>query len=312
MQLCFASIRRHANGADVRILDKKSYCKYVNIPQFILKKVEEGKITLTHLSDIIRFMLIRNHGGLWIDSTVFLKCDIPHEIFESELYTLNHTVHLNEIETNITKGRWVSWLIGEKRGGALSDAMSRIFIKYWENHERLITYLFVDYCIEKCYSAIPEVKHQIDKIPPCGGYLWDLLERRNTLSDVSSINGMFQKTSWKVPYCCEISGKVTLWGHALEEYGIEYFEFDYSANVSNSKKDKLRHITFSVRKYLGMIQEFGLQEFIWYFLCSRTTPWYQNVNNPPYIRKIGINIQNKYHDVVQDYLAKQECYTQFY
>ena len=37
----------------------------------IVSALEKGEMSLTHLSDVLRCELLRRHGGLWIDATVY-------------------------------------------------------------------------------------------------------------------------------------------------------------------------------------------------------------------------------------------------
>lgn len=78
---CIRSMRQNSNGANVIVITKDNFKDYVNVPKFILDRVMK-EITLTHLSDIIRFELINNYGGIWIDSTVYVNDLIPMEIFD--------------------------------------------------------------------------------------------------------------------------------------------------------------------------------------------------------------------------------------
>ncbi|MBQ2600045.1 hypothetical protein II582_01420 [bacterium] len=43
------------------MLTQDNYKDYVKLPEFILKKVKEKKITITHLSDIIRMALLKEY-----------------------------------------------------------------------------------------------------------------------------------------------------------------------------------------------------------------------------------------------------------
>lgn len=56
------------------------------LPNFILKKFENGYISITHLSDIIRVLLLYNYGGLWIDSTVLNISSINRKVFDSTFF----------------------------------------------------------------------------------------------------------------------------------------------------------------------------------------------------------------------------------
>lgn len=80
------SIRKHANGMEVIVLDRHTARKYTHLPDYIWKKYEEKKMQGAHLSDLIRLDLIYRYGGMWIDATVLLDDKLPEEISKCDLF----------------------------------------------------------------------------------------------------------------------------------------------------------------------------------------------------------------------------------
>ena len=87
VKLCIKSIRLNAGNHPVHIITKDNYNEFTNIPDYIIRKLEDGKITLTHFSDILRMNLIAYNGGFWIDSTIFCSKKIEERIFDQPIYT---------------------------------------------------------------------------------------------------------------------------------------------------------------------------------------------------------------------------------
>ena len=56
---------------NIVILCENNIKDYINLPDHIMKKYFEGKISRTHFSDILRVAILAQYGGLWLDSTVF-------------------------------------------------------------------------------------------------------------------------------------------------------------------------------------------------------------------------------------------------
>ena len=91
VQSCFQSLCSHAGNHLVHLITQENISKYVTIPDYILRKVQEGKISFTHFSDILRMCLLYEHGGLWIDATVYVSEPIPEKVFqEALLNALSH------------------------------------------------------------------------------------------------------------------------------------------------------------------------------------------------------------------------------
>jgi hypothetical protein len=88
VQSCFQSLCSHAGNHLVHLITQENISKYVTIPDYILRKVQEGKISFTHFSDILRMCLLYEHGGLWIDATVYVSQPIPEKVFQEPLFTV--------------------------------------------------------------------------------------------------------------------------------------------------------------------------------------------------------------------------------
>ena len=61
---CVQSIKLYNKDKDVIIIDKNNINEYYNIPDYMLKKIELRTMTITHLSDILRFNLLKKYFGL--------------------------------------------------------------------------------------------------------------------------------------------------------------------------------------------------------------------------------------------------------
>ncbi|MBQ9553448.1 hypothetical protein IJU97_00315 [bacterium] len=77
------------------MLDKDNYEKYVTLPAFIIKKVYEHKISITHLSDIIRMALLKQYGGIWVDATMFINSNVFFN-FEGKSVNSNYSKKIVE------------------------------------------------------------------------------------------------------------------------------------------------------------------------------------------------------------------------
>lgn len=80
VQICYQSLRKHTSHP-IHLITKDSIGQYLQLPDFIEEKVQKGRITLTHLSDILRMALLAQYGGLWIDATVYVSQAIQEDIF---------------------------------------------------------------------------------------------------------------------------------------------------------------------------------------------------------------------------------------
>lgn len=162
VQHCIETLKRNCPAEySVQVLDNASMHNYITIPEIIQLRLNDGAITRTHFSDIVRFELLKEHGGIWIDSTVLVNENFKEILTQFQSFiTLNHENY--NPYTAITEGRWTSFFIGMPKGSALAQFMSDAFISYWQKNNKLVDYVLVDYLIALAYKKIPAVQYMID------------------------------------------------------------------------------------------------------------------------------------------------------
>lgn len=161
VQNCVKTLKENSSpDFVVQVVDDFNLVDYIDIPEIINTRLKEGVISRTHFSDIVRFELLKKHGGVWIDSTVLVAENFRGVLNKfSKFITLNHNDH--NPYTAITEGRWTSFFIGMPKHSALADFMSDAFVSYWKKNSKLIDYVLVDYLIALAYKKIPAVQEMI-------------------------------------------------------------------------------------------------------------------------------------------------------
>ena len=211
-----------SDGFQYTIITKDNWKQYMKLPKHITEKVENGQITLTHFSDIIRAELIRQYGGVWIDATVFCNKRINLEPV-SKIYTAK----CSPTPKSLTLGRWTGFLFGDKEGSKLFSFMSEAFDQYWKKYDSLVAYLLIDYIIAIAYKHFPEVKEEYEQIQVNQTGLWHMLRKMNAPYNADEWTGAVQNADfWKLSYKDEfnggplqektVQGKLTNWGYLNE------------------------------------------------------------------------------------------------
>lgn len=161
---CYENLKNNIpkEKCKVHLITKENYKNYVKLPSYIIEKVKLGKISLTYFSDIMRFNLLYNYGGLWIDSTIYLTTPLKEEIFERDLFT-HRRIDLKS--TNISKANWASYIIGGKKNHILFKYINEALLFYWKIYDNQIDYFLTDYIIATAYKELPYIQEEINKIP---------------------------------------------------------------------------------------------------------------------------------------------------
>ena len=177
---CYDSILRHAGTHPVQLISKFNFKDFISIPEYILRKVDAGIITVTHFSNIVRANLLYEHGGIWMDATIWVAQDIS--IAGLPFYTLkapapksssvtlarfaglaNPVARIND-DTPPQTSRWSGFLLAGAKHSIVFDYMREILYAYWKDHDDQIDYVLYDYTIALGYEYIPAFKGLVDGI----------------------------------------------------------------------------------------------------------------------------------------------------
>ena len=172
VRMCINSIRKNANGAEVVVITKDNFREYADIPEYIIEKHKRGIISFAQLSDIMRVFLISKHGGLWLDSTIYVSQPIPKSIFSKPLYSLHTSLKKTPF---IQNDRIHCFVLG-----GTPEAKPFMFEKdflsdYWREQEVIVDYYLLDYSIMLQYFELPDIKEMIDGLDYTSEGLYDLV-----------------------------------------------------------------------------------------------------------------------------------------
>lgn len=219
VRMCIESVRRHSGSHPVILLTRDSIGEYVKIPDHITEKLESGSVTLTHFSDILRFALLLQCGGIYLDATTLVTSDGAFCFDELPLYTCRTGIRP---ELDVAKGLWVSYIFAGGKGNGLASYMTEMFSEYWKKEDKLITYLLVDCAIALAYENIPWVREMIDSLPESNSEIYELEDNsRGPYSDDvyrRALSCPFHKMTYKRPHMCECAdGTQTIYGRLTED-----------------------------------------------------------------------------------------------
>lgn len=155
------SIVKHSRKHPVLIITKENVEKYADIPEHIYRKKNEGKITITHFSDILRAQLLYQHGGIWMDSTLFATGDFNENMYSKAFYSIQHG---QRAEYHVCKGKWSGFFLACGKGNPIFNYLSKAFYLYWEKENCLICYLLIDCFLALGYENIDTMRKLIDDI----------------------------------------------------------------------------------------------------------------------------------------------------
>lgn len=170
---CMASVR-HYYGEQVTVLTQDNYRQYVTIPDYVMAKFEQGKISFAAFSDIVRCLLLCEHGGLWVDATCLLTAPIPQAVLDQEVFyfksvtwslspqvpnerMLELLVRIPTYLGAIHSGS--SWFLRAKAGSQLMLLLRAMILEYWRNEDKPVDYYWFHLMLTVLIVNLPEARH---------------------------------------------------------------------------------------------------------------------------------------------------------
>lgn len=212
----------------VVLITKDNYREYSNIPDYIVEKVENGTLSITQFSDILREALILNNGGTWIDASVWTNKNI-FQFLEQDLRFWS--VKLDAIDDPSVRGqkisecKWAGFLLSGEKNNVVCQFAFESMCLYFKEHVSTIDYFIQNLIIKIAYDQIPVIRQIIDDIPVSNKYMYELYRHMNECFDQDFWNEMCKETgafklTQKRMYIDSIGEEETFYGHLKSQ--IEY------------------------------------------------------------------------------------------
>lgn len=206
--------------AEVIFLTYENYLSYIEIPEDIVKKHKEGKISPTNYTDIIRYGLLAKYGGAWIDSSIYFTGDILDKVLAYEIYSPKFE---NERLEDASRGKWVGGCWFSQQGNILFEFTYDALLYFWRKHNKAIDYLAADYILWTGYTELEEARKLIDGIPIdnenirlLNNYLYEAYDQQ-IFQDILKKNQIhILNRHPDYPFYDE-DGKETFYGHLVKE-----------------------------------------------------------------------------------------------
>lgn len=177
VKMCYNSIKRFAGNRKVILLTEKNLDDYVQLPPHINKLIEEGCITSTHQSDLVRVSLLYDYGGTWMDATCFCTGENP----------ISYNPYFGTIKIHpLSKGaisdyRWTSFNMFSYPKSPAMKCFRDVMFDFLGGHRGMIDYFLIDYTFEMLYRKNKEFKAVIDGNRYSNQQMFSLFSRLNNL-----------------------------------------------------------------------------------------------------------------------------------
>ena len=149
---CLQSVDQFASDYQIVRLTDETVAAYLDIPAFLQEK--RATMSAAHFSDILRLMLLRTYGGIWVDATILLTKPIPSDIADSDFFMFRR----DPAEPDYRYWRnvyayYFGWVKGfrvnvlnsfivAKKGNRLVSDLCDLLLLWWKDHDEVPDYFF--------------------------------------------------------------------------------------------------------------------------------------------------------------------------
>lgn len=216
VKLCIENLRKFNPQYNIILIHQDNVKEYTNLPNIIFDRFHNGKISIQLLSDVVRFNLLKEQGGLWIDSTMLTTSSL-NLIFSN--YSFFSLKRKQENNFYVSKYKWDCSYLYSKNHSKYMTFISNILTYFASKYNTALEYFIVDYIVdilkrknkdfEQIIESYPIINTQTDLLceianEACNKELIDELIRNNFVFKFNHRNEYKENT---------VDGKLSNWGY---------------------------------------------------------------------------------------------------
>lgn len=156
---CISQVRKFYGDEHLVVLNSETIGDYVHVPDYITYKHDKGLITHAHYSDIIRTLLLCEHGGVWIDSTCYMSAPLPDAILNNKLFVFR----MPKCFPGAIKAS--SWMIVADKNSVIMSKLKKILLTYWMNNNSIEDYLLYHIFFSIVVDSTEETRKEWGDMP---------------------------------------------------------------------------------------------------------------------------------------------------
>lgn len=173
VQNCIKRARKVSkqNNYEFVLITSSNMNDFCQVPNYILRKYQDGAISNAHFADYYRCLLLSTQGGMWLDATVYIAAGNLNEIFDYTFYSIKRQDDFR----SVAHQRWTTSCLYQTSDALPLAIVAMALGEYWKRYNMSIDYLLIDYIIAIVYEKYAAVKTLMDEVP-YNNYYYDIFE----------------------------------------------------------------------------------------------------------------------------------------
>lgn len=204
VKYCVNSWKHYNPEWNIILLDDTNLSKYIQLENYITD-IHTKNINKTALSDVVRLILLKMYGGLWVDATTFcnkpLNDWLPNYINEG-FFAFDKPGPDKLLST---------WFLYANKDNYIIDKWLLSVINYYKIHNEPHAYFWVHYLFGDIYNKDSTFKNIWDKVPKLSAngsgphYLQEKGMFKNLISEIKNDIDSKITPLYKLTYKCNFS-----------------------------------------------------------------------------------------------------------
>ena len=136
VKACYNSWKKHLPEREVKVVDNNNWNVFVELPEYIVQKWNNGRIPSANFSDLLRLELLIKYGGTWMDATVLCTGNVKvKDYLDADLFLFQYT------PKGTTEGISISnWFITSCTNNEVLMAVRDMLFEYWKEYDCVLDY----------------------------------------------------------------------------------------------------------------------------------------------------------------------------
>lgn len=153
VRTCLNSVDKYSVGYEIVRLTDENLSEYLDLPYFVVEK--RTVFSRAFFSDLLRLILLKTYGGIWMDATILMTGEIPEEWAASDFllfrrdpkepnyrYWRNTYAYYFGWAHGFRVNMLSSFIIAKINNNTVSELCDLMLI-WWKNHSDLPDYFFL-------------------------------------------------------------------------------------------------------------------------------------------------------------------------
>ena len=168
IQICFDSVDKYKGDYKVIRLCDDDLKEYIDLPQYVYEKYNNGTFNKAHFSDLVRLALLSTYGGVWLDATILLTAPLEDKLSSNKWFMYQRDwIQEDKKRWHRTYAYYFSWhrdfkvrllnsVIYAREGSIVISDFFQLLLYYWKTENDVKDYFFFQILFTQYMNRFPE------------------------------------------------------------------------------------------------------------------------------------------------------------